>query len=137
MRPRLIDTQRAYTLIEILMGMTLVGILAAIAIPNYNNYLRKGRRADAQAALTDIASRQQQYLMDARAYAPDLATLNYTLQASVTDWYAVAIAVAGPPPSFTVTATPVAGKDQTKDGSLELTSAGSKKRTLSGTDYPW
>ena len=75
--------------------------------------------------------------MDARAYAPDVATLNYAPQASVTDWYTIAIAVAGPPPSFTVTATPVAGKDQTKDGTLTLTGTGAKKRTLSGTDYPW
>lgn len=128
---------RGFTLIELMVVVAVIAILAAIALPSYNNYLRKGRRADAQAALTDIASRQQQYLMDARAYAPDLATLNYTLQDSVTNWYAVAIAVAGPPPSFTVTATPVAGKDQTNDGSLELTSTGAKKRTLGGTDHPW
>jgi type IV pilus assembly protein PilE len=117
--------------------VTVIAILAAIAIPNYNSYLRKGRRADAQAALTDIASRQQQYLLDARAYAGSLATLNYTVQKSVTDWYAIGITTAGPPPSFTVTANPIAGKDQVKDGSLELTSTGAKKRTLSGTDYPW
>jgi type IV pilus assembly protein PilE len=128
---------RGFTLIEIMIVVAVIAILASIALPSYNNYLRKARRADAQAALTDIASRQQQYLMDARAYAPDLATLSYTPQASVTDWYGIAITVAGPPPSFTVTATPVAGKDQTKDGTLELTSTGAKKRTLSGTDYPW
>ena len=128
---------RGFTLIEVMLVVAVIAILAAIALPNYNSYLRKGRRADAQAALTDIASRQQQYLMDARAYAPDLATLNYTLQDSVTNWYTVTIAVAGPPPSFTVTAAPIAGKDQTKDGSLQLTSTGAKKRTLGGTDYPW
>jgi type IV pilus assembly protein PilE len=115
----------------------VIAILAAVALPSYNSYLRKGRRADAQAALTDIASRQQQYLMDARAYAPNLATLNYTLQDTVTNWYAIDIDVAGPPPSFTVIATPIAGKDQEKDGSLELTSTGAKKRTLGGTDHPW
>ena len=128
---------RGFTLIEMMIVVAVIAVLASIALPSYNSYLRKGRRADAQAALTDIASRQQQYLMDARAYAPDLATLNYTPTTSVTDWYGIAIVVGGPPPSFTVTATPVAGKDQVKDGSLELTSTGAKKRTLSGTDYPW
>jgi type IV pilus assembly protein PilE len=128
---------RGFTLVEVMVVVAVIAILASIALPSYNSYLRKARRADAQAALTDIASRQQQYLMDARAYAPDLATLNYTLQDSVTKWYTVAIAVAGPPPSFTVTAAPIAGSDQTKDGSLELTSTGAKKRTLSGVDHPW
>ena len=129
---------RGFTLIEVMIVVTVIAILAAIALPSYNNYLRKGRRADAQAAMTDIASRQQQYLMDARAYAPDIATLGFTPQTSVTDWYgAPVITTAGPPPSFTVTLTPIAGKDQVKDGVLTLTSTGSKKRTLGGTDYPW
>ena len=121
---------RGFTLIEVMIVVAVIAILAAIALPSYDSYLRKGRRADAQAALTDIASKQQQYLMDARAYAPDLATLNYTLQTSVTNWYAVTVLPAGPPPSFTITATPIAGKDQVKDGVLELTSTGAKKRTL-------
>ncbi len=128
---------RGFTLIEVMLVVAVIAVLAAIALPSYNSHLRKARRADAQGALTDIASRQQQYLMDARAYAPDLATLNYTPQATVTSWYTIAIAVAGPPPSFTVTATPIAGKDQTKDGTLTLTSTGAKTRTLSGTDHPW
>jgi type IV pilus assembly protein PilE len=128
---------RGFTLIEVMVVVTIIAILAAIALPSYNNYLRKGRRADAQAALTDIASRQQQYLMDARAYAPDTATLGFTPQTSVTDWYTIAITVAGPPPSYSITATPIAGKDQVKDGVLNLTSTGAKKRTLGSTDYPW
>lgn len=129
--------RQGFTLIEVMVVVTVIAILAAIAIPSYNNYLRKARRADAQAALTDIASRQQQYLMDARAYANSLPVLNYTPQKTVTDWYGIAIAVAGPPPSFTVTATPIAGKDQEKDGVLTLTSTGAKSRTLSGVDHPW
>lgn len=128
---------RGFTLIEVMVVVVIIAILAAIALPSYNSYLRKGRRADAQAALTDIASRQQQYLMDARAYADSTGTLNYTPQTSVSDWYAIAITTAGPPPAFTVTATPIAGKDQEKDGVLTLTSTGEKKRTLGGTDYSW
>jgi type IV pilus assembly protein PilE len=128
---------RGFTLIEVMVVVVIIAILAAIALPSYNNYLRKGRRADAQAALTDIASRQQQYLMDARAYAPDIATLSFTPQTSVSDWYTLGITVGGPPPDYTLTATPIAGKDQVKDGVLELKSTGAKKRTLGGTDYPW
>ena len=129
---------RGFTLIEVMIVVAIIAILAAIALPSYNSYLRKGRRADAQAFITDVSSRQQQYLLDARGYAPDLATLSVTAPTSVTDWYKVDIVVAGPPPSFTITATPDASKDQVKDGFLTLTSTGSKQRTPpSGPVQPW
>jgi type IV pilus assembly protein PilE len=47
--------QRGMTLIELMVALTIVGILAAIAIPSYTSYARKARRADAKTALTSIA----------------------------------------------------------------------------------
>ena len=130
--PIALQRQRGFTLIELMIAVAIIGILAAIAYPSYNNYLMKGRRASAQAHLSDIAQRQQQYLLDARAYAPDLAALNLTTPSDVSAYYSpitiVADNTAGAPPSFTVTATPKAGTAQVNDqcGILGIDNTGSK-----------
>jgi type IV pilus assembly protein PilE len=116
-----------FSLLELMITVLIVTVLATIAYPSYQSYLVRNNRAAAQTALMDVAQRQQQYLLDARAYAPDVATLNVVLPANVTSNYTVAIALtAGPPPTFTATATPVAGTPQAADGVLSIDQAGAK-----------
>lgn len=50
-----------FTLIEILIVVVILGILAAISIPSYNQYIIKANRVDAQTTLVDIASKIQRY----------------------------------------------------------------------------
>jgi type IV pilus assembly protein PilE len=115
------------TLIELLVVVSIVGILAAVAYPTYINSVVKGRRASAQTFLLDIAQQQQQYLLDARSYAADLSTLNITSPTSVTDYYTITLVnAAGPPPTFTATATPILGKSQVNDGTLTINNSGAK-----------
>lgn len=122
--------QRGFTLIELMVTVAIVGILAAIAYPSYQNYMIKGRRASAQAHLMDIAQRQQQYLLDVRGYAADLTTLNITTPSNVSTNYTITIATpAGPPPTFTITATPIAGTPQATDGPLSINNTGVKTST--------
>lgn len=115
-----------FTLIELLIAMIIIGILVAIALPSYQAHLIKGRRASAQSHLMDIAQRQQQYLLDARAYAPDLATLNITTPANVSTYYSpITITLpVGTLPSFIITATPTGA--QAADGALSITNTGVK-----------
>jgi type IV pilus assembly protein PilE len=115
---------------ELMITLVIIAILAAIAYPSYQSYMVRNNRAAAQSALMDIAQRQQQYLLDARAYAPDVATLNVVVPANVTSNYAFAIALtAGPPPTFTATATPIAGTRQVADGALTIDNTGAKTPT--------
>lgn len=116
-----------FTLIELMVTVTIVGILAAIALPSYSSYLIKGRRAAAQAFLMDVAQRQQQYLTDTRTYAPTIAALSMAEPSDVASAYTITIAVAAIlPPAFTVTATPKAAGPQATDAVLTLDSRGAK-----------
>ena len=126
---------RGFTLIELMIAVAVVGILAAIAYPSYQKYLIKSRRASAQATLMDIAQREQQYLLDARGYAPDLATLGVTPPSNVSSVYTITIcqttaspcvAPGGTPPVFAAIAQPIAGSAQASDSTLSITSTGVK-----------
>src|SRR4051812_2733763 len=105
---------RGFTLIELVIAVVIVAILAAIALPAYLEQLRKSARAEAQAFLTDMASRQQQFLVDKRSYANAVAALNMAPPTNLYGKFNFAVAAGnGPPPTFTLTAT--AAGDQTKD----------------------
>jgi type IV pilus assembly protein PilE len=118
---------KGFTLIELLITVAIVGVLAAIAYPSYRSYVVRNNRAAAQSALMDISQRQQQYVIDNRAYAATTSALNLTPPANVSAQYTISIATtAGPPPTFTATATPVAGGTQSADGALSIDQAGNK-----------
>lgn len=116
-----------------MIAVAVVAILTTIAFPSYQDYLRKGRRSAAQSFLVDVAARQQQYLTDARSYAGGagaLGMLNLAVPGDVSRFYTVTIDPAAPtvPPSYTITATPLAGSPQVPDGVLTLDHQGAKTR---------
>lgn len=132
MHGRHMNRRKGFTLIELIVAVTIVGILAAIAIPAYREYVIRGHRRAAQAAMMEIATRQQQFFVANRAYAGDVDELGYVLPTDVAQNYLepVIAADAGPPPGFTITLTPQGG--QTSDGNLTLDSNGVK-----GPDGKW
>ena len=116
--------QEGFTLIELMITVAVIGILTAIALPSYTSHMRTSRRADAQSALMNIASRQQQMLLDTRAYSSALAS---TVPANVAANYTVTITVGtGVAPTFTATATPIGGQTADKCGALSVDQTGAK-----------
>jgi type IV pilus assembly protein PilE len=133
---------RGFTLIEIMVVVAIVAILAAIALPSYQSHLRKARRANAEAFLSNVAVRQQQYMLDARGFAlgsTAITDLGMSVPSDVSQYYAVTVtpAAATTPPTFTITATPGSGGVQAPDGTLTIDNTGAKQRLVSGTDQGW
>lgn len=120
---------RGFTLIEILIVMVVIGILAAIAIPSYNNQLIRGTRSSAQAVMMDIANKELFYLQAQRQYTSDYTQLGIAaLPSEVSNFYAITINPdnTAAPPTFTITATPASGTRQAADGNLTLDQSGTK-----------
>ncbi len=70
--------QRGFTLIEIMIAMTILGILAAIAYPAYTNQITRSNRATAKTALLELSQLQESYKADANRYATKLDDLGAT-----------------------------------------------------------
>lgn len=120
---------RGFTLVELLVAMAIVGIIALFAYPSYEAYIVRSNRAAAQSVLLDVAQRQQQYLLDNRSYATwaQITAADLTVPSNVSQYYNVTTTpAAGPPPTFTATATPIAGKRQASDVTLSIDNTGAK-----------
>ena len=113
-----------FTLVELMIVVTIVAILAAIAIPQYNSSVRKSRRTEAKSAVLDLAGREERYFNTNNAYSATPSDLGYgpvgaTFPETIGSGYyqvTVAVTAAAPPvlPTYTITAVPITA-DQLKD----------------------
>ncbi len=96
--------RKAFTLIELLIVMAIVGILAAAAYPAYRNYLYAGRRSDAISTLLQIQMAQEKYRANHPAYASSLSIIGFSGN-SVQGYYGIALDAPTPALTYSVTAT--------------------------------
>jgi type IV pilus assembly protein PilE len=58
-----------FTLLEVMIVVAIVGILAAIALPNYSDYVKRGKIIEATQRLSDARTKFEQFYLDNRTYA--------------------------------------------------------------------
>lgn len=123
---------RGFTLMELMIAVAIVGILSMVALPSYQNHMRKVRRSDAFQALTNAAHLQERWYTQNNSYTGTIANVG----GSTTEkgYYTIAVTnpsctTAGISTCFVMTATAVAGGPQAGDTgctSLTITQAGLK-----------
>ena len=66
---RLKTAQKGFTLIELMIVVAIIGILAAIAMPQYSNYIKRGKAAEATSNLATLRIKMEQCFQDSRDYS--------------------------------------------------------------------
>ncbi len=129
---------RGVTLMELLVVVTIIGILAMVAVPSYQSSVQQGRRADARVTLNNVAQRLERCYTQFGAYnAAECGVVDGDVVTSPEGFYAVTVTVPDAA-NYTLTADPAGTQvADTRCGSLEVTNTG--VRSASGTlpDQCW
>jgi type IV pilus assembly protein PilE len=116
-----------FTLIELMITIVIIGILVGVALPGYQNSVRKSHRSAAQAEMLDIANREQQYLLANRSYTATLSNLGYSVPTEVAARYTCTVSVTSTGlPTFTVSCAPTSLQSASGFSTLTLDSTGAK-----------
>ena len=131
---------RGVTLIELMIAVVIVAILASLAYPSYTEHVRKSRRADAKAALLQLAMVMERIYTESNTYRPNNTTPTLgTADTAVFPnkspiegndrFYTLAFqSIAGE--SFQISATPQGVQAADRCGTLLLSNTGT--RSISG-----
>lgn len=121
------QNNHGFTLIEVMIVVVVISILAAIAYPSYQDSIRKTRRTDAKAVLSELAQFMERIYTENNSFTPGGNNPTLPYLASPIDgspkYYDITIA-ASSSSSFTLQATPKG--PQASDGTLTLSSTGAR-----------
>ena len=73
------------TLLELMIVVVIVGILAAIAYPNYREFTARAKRTEAKAALLKVATNQERFYLQNNVFTTDLTQLGFAASPYTTD----------------------------------------------------
>ena len=142
--------ESGFTLIELMITVAIVSILAVVAYPSYQDHIARGQRSQGQQLLSDIAQRQEQFLLDGRRYATAFGSAGLGMQMPEGIKYAEPVFTGvdndTTPPTYSICMSPATGSILANrgDGRLCINSQSERWRETDGngafdvaTDCAW
>jgi type IV pilus assembly protein PilE len=118
-----------FTLIELMIVVAVVAILASIAVPSYQEQVRKSRRAQAKSDMVEYAQMAERYFTVNNTYVDFTLPTTQSPREGTTARYVLALDPAPTASTFTITATPQGGQASDRCANLSVTNTGAKGHT--------
>jgi type IV pilus assembly protein PilA len=99
---KILRNKKGFTLIELMIVVAIIGILAAIAIPNFMNYQCKARQSEAKTSLGTVRTLQEAYLAEYGSYGSTAGNIGFGMKGD-TKYKTPTIVVNGTAGSYTAT----------------------------------
>ena len=117
-----VTKRSGFTLVELMIVIAIVAILVSIALPNYQESVRKARRADAQTDLLEFSNTAERVFTVTNSYATTALPAN-------SDFYVYSFPLAITATTYSIRATPTTAQSADACGAMSMNQAGQRSKT--------